>query len=201
MPDSAPIYLIRHGQTDWNAESRLQGQTDRPLNETGKAQALANGRSLGNHLGETVGAYIFVSSPMLRTCQTMRLLRQGMGLPEDDFRTDPRLKELSFGAWEGSTFEELERREPGVTVRRDADKWNYLPPGEGAESYQNLLGRVRPFFDERFSEDRPTVCVAHGGILRCAFRLFGGLSEDDAAAMAVPQDRVARIVNRAIGWL
>ena len=201
MPHSAPIYLIRHGQTGWNAENRLQGQTDRPLNDIGEAQAFENGRTLRRHLSRPAASYDFVASPLLRTCQTMRLLRRGLGLPEDDFRTDERLKELSFGDWEGFTFEELEERDPGVSDRRDADKWNYVPPGDQAESYEDLLARVRPFFDEVVTEEQPTICVAHGGILRCAFRIFGGLSEDEAATMPVPQDRLTLIENGDIRWL
>ncbi|OXS99550.1 histidine phosphatase family protein [Notoacmeibacter marinus] len=201
MPQTQPIYLIRHGQTDWNAENRLQGQTDRPLNETGEAQALSNGAFLRANLSEPISDFDFVASPMLRTRQTMGLVRRGLGLPEESFQTDERLKELSFGDWESHTFAELERNDPGVSQRREADKWNFVPPGEGAESYEMLLQRVRPWFDEMMDSEKSAICVSHGGILRCAFRLFGNHSQEEAAEMAVPQDRIAVLEDGAIRWL
>ncbi|MCP1198237.1 histidine phosphatase family protein [Notoacmeibacter sp. MSK16QG-6] len=201
MPHTPPIYLIRHGQTDWNAENRLQGQTDRPLNQKGKTQALENGEFLREHLSRPVTDFLFVSSPMLRTRQTMRRVRRSLHVPEDDFATDDRLRELSFGEWETYTFAELEQRDPGISARREADKWNFVPPGEGAESYEILLKRLKPWFDETLQAEKPAICVSHGGILRCAFRLFGDLSEDEAAEMIVPQNRIALLENGKVRWL
>src|SRR5690606_32233692 len=73
------IYLVRHGQTDWNAEYRLQGQADTDLNETGRAQAGRNGRRLAGLVADPAG-FDFVSSPMRRTRETMERLRAAMGL-------------------------------------------------------------------------------------------------------------------------
>ncbi|MER8697876.1 histidine phosphatase family protein [Mesorhizobium sp. M1273] len=191
------VYIVRHGQTAWNAEARLQGQADTDLNELGREQASRNGRRLAELIDKPED-FDFVASPMRRTRETMDRLRAAMKLDPYAYRTEPLLVELSFGDWQGFTFAELEANNPGSTRRRRLDKWNFQPPGEGAESYQMLLERVKPWFD---ALDRQTVCVTHGGIMRVMFRLVLGMSEQDAVSMEVPQDRVLRLDGRRLEWL
>lgn len=93
------IYVIRHGQTDWNAERRLQGQKNIPMNATGLEQARQNGIALAEILGDTVDEFDFVASPLQRTRETMEIMRTAMGLAPLAYRTDPRLVEISFGDW------------------------------------------------------------------------------------------------------
>lgn len=191
------VYVVRHGQTDWNAEYRLQGQADTDLNATGRSQASENGHRLAALIPDP-SAFDFVASPMLRTRHTMELVRSAMGLDPFAYRTDPRLVEINFGDWQGFTFAELETRYPGAYRKRQADKWDFVPPGADAESYEMLLKRVGPFFE---TLDRETVCVTHGGVMRTLFRSVGGLSKDEAAAMAVPQDKVLRISGGRLEWV
>ncbi|WP_292201188.1 histidine phosphatase family protein, partial [Mesorhizobium sp.] len=138
------VYIARHGQTQWNAEGRLQGQADTDINELGREQATQNGRRLADLIGNAAD-FDFVASPMRRTRETMELMRAAMGLDPLAYRTDPRLVELSFGDWQGFTFAELEKRVPGSTKSRRAAKWDFQPPGEGAESYEMLLERIKPW--------------------------------------------------------
>lgn len=191
------VYIVRHGQTAWNVEYRLQGQADIPLDEEGRRQASANGR----HLAELVSdpaAFDFVASPMLRTRTTMELARAAMGLDPKAYRTDPRLMEMNFGDWQGFTMAELEAREPGSTKGRGPDKWDFVPPGKDAESYQMLLERVRPFFE---ALRRPTVCVTHGGVIRALFRMVENLPKPEAARVDTPQDRILRLKDDRLEWL
>jgi probable phosphoglycerate mutase len=190
------LYLVRHGETAWNAEGRLQGQADTDLNEKGRAQANANGRLLRELVPDPSG-FDFVCSPLRRTRQTMERIRDAMGLPTQGYRTDERLVEVHFGNWQGHTFAELETVDSGCFERREAEKWDFLPPGGGAESYATLMERVRPWFENL---SRNTVCVAHGGILRVVFRLTGTLSADDCAALTIPQDRVLRWQGGRLEW-
>jgi probable phosphoglycerate mutase len=195
MPPLA--YFVRHGQTDWNAEGRLQGQAETDLNEVGRRQADRNGA----HLAKLIAApetFDFVASPMRRTRRTMERLRAAMGLDPQAYRTDRSLIEMSFGDWQGSTLAELEQRKPGCTAGRDADKWNFLPPGAGAESYRMLADRVRPWFE---ALARPTVCVTHGGILRALFFLTGSMTEEEAGVTSVPQDRILELRDGRLAWL
>lgn len=192
------IYMVRHGQTDWNAESRLQGQKDIPLNETGRQQATGNGLALHGILGRDAAAFDFVSSPLGRTRETMERLRRAMGLDPLEYRIDERLKEVSFGDWEGFTLPELKRRVPERIAARRLAKWDFIPPGADAESYEILSWRAGAWLrDVR----QPTICVSHGGVIRALFKLLGEMEADEAAAAAIPQDRILKIVDGSIGWL
>lgn len=198
------IYMIRHGQTDWNAEGRMQGQKDIGLNDIGRAQASENGRKLGLILGGGVLDFDFVSSPLGRTRDTMERARVAMGLPADGYRMDERLKELSFGDWEGSTLTELALISPERVAERARQKWSFIPPGDDAESYEILSWRIGAWLT---SVERPTVCVSHGGVIRSCFRLLGNVSEDEACEMNIPQDRILKIdrdrasATATIGWI
>ncbi|MEO3386126.1 histidine phosphatase family protein [Mesorhizobium sp. CAU 1741] len=191
------VYFVRHGQTDWNAEGRLQGQADTDLNATGRQQASRNGDLLRELVPDPT-RFDFVSSPLRRTRQTMERIRAAMGLEADGYRTDPRLMELHFGDWQGHTFAELEALEPGCYERRERDKWGFVPPGAGAESYASLAERVRPFFEDIAAD---TICVAHGGILRSVLWLTNTMTPAECAAMSVPQDRILRLRNGVAEWL
>eukprot|EP01031_Cornospumella_fuschlensis_P052991 gene52991-64734_t len=127
------IYVIRHGQTDWNAESRLQGQKDIPLNDTGRQQATGNGMALAAILGGDAAQFDFVASPLGRTRETMERLRRAMGLDPTLYRTEDRLKEVSFGDWEGFTLPELKRSVPERIAERRKVKWDFIPRGADAE--------------------------------------------------------------------
>lgn len=191
------VYLIRHGQTAWNAEGRLQGQADTDLNEVGRAQATRNGERLAELVSDPA-SFDFVASPMRRARQTMERIRAAMGLEPGAYRFDERLVEVHFGDWGGQTFAELEEVDPGCFSRRERDKWRFVPPGAVAESYEALTERVRPWFE---SLDRDTVCVTHGGVLRAAFRLTGSLPPAECAALVIPQDRLLRLRNGRLEWL
>ena len=134
-------FIIRHGQTDWNAEWRLQGQQDIPLNDTGRAQATGNGLRLAELAGD-LSVYDFVSSPLGRARETMERARTSAGLDPSGYRLDERLMEICFGDWEGLTSFDLKASQRERHRARRADKWNFLPPGELAESYEILSWRV-----------------------------------------------------------
>ncbi len=178
------IVFLRHGETDWNVEGRLQGQRDVPLNDKGRGQARRNGLTL-KRLLPNVGDFDFVSSPLGRTRETMEIARTALGLDPKAYRTDDRLREATFGRWEGFTMAELRAREPAELAAREADKWGVSPPG--GESYEALARRVRPWIAEI---TRPTVVVAHGGVGRVLWIELNGLEPAAAMAPAVPHDRV-----------
>ena len=108
------------------------------------------------------------------------------------------LIELSFGEWEGHTMDEIELDHPGVDRERDAAKWDFCPPGDGAESYEMLASRIDRFLE---TVTGPSVIVAHGGVIRALFNRIGGIDGNAAAMIDVPQDRILRIENGRIGWL
>ncbi|MCP5001084.1 MAG: histidine phosphatase family protein [Hyphomicrobiales bacterium] len=194
---SQTIYFVRHGQTDWNAEQRFQGQQDIPINALGREQATRNGAALRSLLAEPEN-FDFVSSPLSRTHQTMEIVRDGLGLPIAEYRTDDRLLELNYGDWEGQTLDEMRRNNGEMSDARNRDKWNFVPPGASAESYAMQAKRFAPWLDE---VHRPTVCVTHGGILRCVWKGVGGISAEEAGQLLIPQDRILRLENALLDWL
>lgn len=189
------VYFIRHGETDWNRDGRFQGQRDIPLNETGRAQATANGESLARLIGDPA-AYRFVASPLIRTRQTMELVRTALGLPAEGYETDARLKEVSYGDWEGHSYDELSVSRPDDVRERDADKWRYVP--QGGESYSQLSRRFEPFLAEI---EAPAVVVTHGGVIRCVRYFLEPVSPEEAVRDPIPQNRVYRSANGQAGWL
>jgi broad specificity phosphatase PhoE len=165
------FYFIRHGETDWNVERRLQGSRDIPLNGRGRRQAAQCGdtlRSLIETGGRTPADFAYASSPLLRASETMDIVRGALGLPAAGYATDPRLAELSFGRWEGRTYKEIGAANPAALKLRDRDRWNHRPPG--GESYADLLVRLRAWYDGVTGN---VVVTAHGGVARAIMVMFG----------------------------
>jgi probable phosphoglycerate mutase len=195
-PSRPKIYFIRHGETDWNLEGRLQGQKDIPLNDVGRVQAEEAARKLQG-LVPHVEDLAYVASPMTRTRETMEILRKTLGLHPECYRLDERLVELTFGVWEGMTWKEVRKAEPALAALREQDKWHYAPPG-GGESYAMLVDRIRPILDDL---TRDTVIVAHGGVARAFMAICCGVSSRQAASMDIWQGRVLVIEGRGYRWV
>lgn len=165
------VYYIRHGETDWNVAGRLQGHRDIPLNAKGRAQAGHCGLVLRDLLAKTgrdPAELDFVSSPLGRATETMELVRLGLGLPADGYVIEPRLIELSFGDWEGSTIALLHQNDPVRISQREHDKWHFQPPG--GESYEMVAARMRGWYE---SLSRDTVATSHGGTCRGLMACLG----------------------------
>jgi probable phosphoglycerate mutase len=178
------IVFIRHGETDWNVEGRLQGQRDIPLNENGRAQARRNGETIAREIPGAAG-FDFVASPLWRARETMEIARAAMNLDPQAYAVDPRLVEITFGELEGFTYQDIEDREPGWLKQRDANKWEFLPPG--GESYRMLHDRIIAWLE---TVRVPLVVVAHGGVGRVLRAHLLGLDKSTSVAESFPQDRV-----------
>jgi len=190
------LIFIRHGETDWNREGRLQGQRDIPLNAKGRDQALGAGRLLQPRLPGTAPVRFF-ASPLARARETMRLVRHASGLdPTDGFGIDDRLRELTFGAWEGLTWREVRHSDPLAAERRRLDKWHFIPPQ--GESYAMLRQRVEPWLK---ALNGHVVVVAHGGIARVLLVVLGRVSPADAASAVIHQGRLLAFDGQAFEWI
>jgi broad specificity phosphatase PhoE len=183
--NSPLFYFVRHGETDWNAERRLQGQLDIPLNDTGRRQSAQCGATLRGLIAARRKApadFAFISSPLSRACETMEILRGVLGLPRKGYAIDPRLAELSFGRWEGLTYREVRALDGPALARRERDKWNFVTPL--GESYAQLLIRVREW---HASAEGDIIVAAHGGVARVLMVLFGIRTPEDAPLGDVAQ--------------
>ena len=190
----ATIYFVRHGETDWNVEARLQGQQDVPLNPLGRVQA----EEAAARLRAIVPAYdclAYVASPLTRTRDTMELMRAALSLPASDYGVDVRLKELSFGAWEGLTWKEVRSREPKAAVARERDKWSFVPPG--GESYAMLAERVAPVLADLSSD---VVVVSHGGVARVLLALLCAVPHARAPVVDIWQGKVLVMAGGRYEW-
>ena len=194
------VYFIRHGETAFNASGILQGQRDIPLNARGREQAGAVGRYLrdayGAEMARLDAAGAFWASPLSRARETIELARAAMGLAPKAYRLDPRLKELSFGAWEGRGWREVERADAAGYKARQRDKWDFTPPG--GESYATLTARVA----EWLATCKGDVFVAsHGGVGRALMALLAGAPKNVADSAAVWQGRALIFAKGGCVWV
>ena len=194
------LIFVRHGQTSFNAENRLQGQRDVPLDGKGREQARAIGRYLRRALGADIVSLerrgAFWASPLTRARETIELSRVAMGLSPLPYGIDPRLKELSFGSWEGMTWAQVWAKDPTAAEAREADKWRFAPPG--GESYAMLADRVEPWLAELTGE---TFLVAHGGVARVFFALLAGMKPVDAVSAQIWQGRALIFEKGGAYWI
>ena len=186
---SAPvIYYIRHGETQWNADARLQGNRDTALNDLGRRQAVQAGHILADLLvrdGRDKSQLPFVSSPLNRTRATMELVRGSLELPVQDYATDDRLREIGYGKWEGFTLAEMEAADPVFFARRLADKWRVAP--EGGETYEAVQRRMSEWYGQMNTD---SVVVAHGGTARALMVALGFETPESAADLPIAQGAV-----------
>jgi probable phosphoglycerate mutase len=155
------FYLARHGETDWNAAGRWQGQTDVPLNPNGRAQAQALAGEL-----TSVGFAAIVSSDLVRASETARIVADFLRLKVD--YVDPELRERSLGVFDGLTREECESLHPRawqawVELRRPP------PDAEGDDALAVRVTRAMGRAVGRMAEQAgPLLIVTHGGAIRAA---------------------------------
>ena len=194
------IIFVRHGQTAYNAENRLQGQRDVALDARGRDQAHAVGRTLRARIGHDIdrleAAEAFVASPLLRARETMELVRPAMELPPKPYRLYAALMEITFGAWEGFTWAEPRVRDPKGVAARPADKWSFVP--SGGESYAMLGERLRPWLA---ALDGDILVVAHGGVARALMAMLCGVPGEIAAGTPIDQGRALVFENGGCGCI
>jgi probable phosphoglycerate mutase len=167
------ILLIRHGETAWNAERRLQGHLDIPLNTEGERQAAQLGAALA---GEEIDHVL--SSDLGRARQTAEAVLRARGTT--DLQCDPQLRERCYGGFEGLLYSEIEARFPvefAAWQGRNVDAT--LPPGKNqGESFREFYDRVTTAILAHAARHpgQTLALVAHGGVLECAYRAALGLS-------------------------
>ena len=181
------ILLVRHGETEWNRERRIQGRFDSPLTERGVAQAHAIGR-LVQKLPEATSARI-VASPLGRATRTAEIIARHLpARPEPTI--DDRLREVSAGSWDGLTFRDIELRSPGTFDGDGRYEWNFRAPG--GETYDGFAARVAEWMSDAVAAPF-LIAVTHGVVSRVLRGLYASLPREIALTLPVPQDKVFRL--------
>ena len=186
MTHTLRLCLVRHGETSWNAEHRLQGHTDIPLNATGRAQADATAALLAAHRFDA--AY---TSDLSRAADTARAIGRRIGL---DAQPLPALRERHYGAFQGLTYDEAQARHPVDYAHFKARHPDHPLP-DGGESLSAFAQRIASALDVLLARHtgQQILVVAHGGVLDIIHRLASG------RPLGAPRD--FRIPNAALNWL
>jgi 2,3-bisphosphoglycerate-dependent phosphoglycerate mutase len=178
------LLLVRHGETDWNRDGRWQGHSDTQLNDAGREQA----RRVAGELGDVDVIY---SSDLARARETAKIIAAQLG--DIEVNVDNRLRERSFGAWEGRTGPEIE-----ADFAEQHARWR---AGDGAgaddaEAFEAFGDRVRDFLEDVLARHpgETVLVVAHGGPIRVIHAVASGLDyvRDHRSIPGVPNCAVAR---------
>ena len=181
-----PLIILRHGQTEWNVEGRVQGRQDSPLTELGRQQATAQGRLLQPLLESYPDARI-VCSPLGRTRATATIVLRGITKP---MTLDVRLQEVSAGEWEGITREVIFSEfgdEAGL--KTEFDLFTKAP---GGETEAQLQARCQAFLDDQTG---PVVAITHGVTSLMLRGLAQGMTSDEMAELPRKQGCIYLVEN------
>ena len=179
------LYYVRHGETDFNRQGRLQGRRDTVLNAHGRQQAAECGVLLHDLFARDHRRpqdFKYVASPLKRARETMEIVRATLGLQPHDYEVDARLIEIAYGEWEGLTLQEIETQNASVLSARERDKWDFAPPG--GESYRELADRIGKWYGSLTAD---SVVAAHGGGVRALMAILNIESEEQATRAQIEQ--------------
>ena len=182
--------VVRHGETPWNAERRLQGHQDIPLNELGLSQAVAAARYLARRHQQTPFSAI-VSSDLQRAWQTAAAIGQVLALP---IGTAPALRERYYGDFEGKTPAEA-RQFDEIAYDALVDRLDLAVAPGNAEPLGGMVARIETCLQHLVTQytDQSVIVVTHGGVLDVLYRRAMG------RALTGPRD--APIPNAGLNWL
>ena len=192
------IFLVRHGETTWNRIGRHQGHLDAPLTLAGVRQVQGVTRRLAREISDWTTVTL-ACSPQFRCRQTMAVLCDQAGAEVERTVYDDRLKERSYGHWEGLTDAEIMARHPNEWRRREADRWSYVIPG-GGENYPAAGDRAMAWLADQ-PPDRPVVLVTHGQLGRALRGRLLGLDAAATLALPVPQTAAVHLSGGRARWL
>ncbi len=181
------IYLLRHGQTEFNRDGRYQGQSDSPLTDLGRRQATAFGALLAEQVQD---ARIF-SSPLQRAVSTARLIAQA--LPGARVILDDRLRELSMGHCDGMTRAEIAARWPDVRRGHPPRQWMFHTPG--GERLDEVTARLASVLAVVAATKGDVILVSHAVTGRLLRGLHASLALSEALQLDAPQDVVYRLLS------
>ncbi len=178
------LYFVRHGQTEWNAIRRMQGQWNSNLNDLGRGHADTNGQLLARL--DIDAMYV---SPLDRTRQTADIINQYLGLTPV---YDDRIMEWHCGDWSGEMYADIPRKWPELWQQRQADHYYFRPPN--GENYPDMFERAKPFVDELLATNHKNIAIiSHGMIGKVMFSYLMGYEPAHVLAIAQDNDWVYKV--------
>lgn len=190
---SHSLFLVRHGETEWNREGRIQGILDSPLTEQGRKQARVNGELL-----KTFGVTDLLASPLGRAADTTRIMVDAMNARHS---FDHRLKERNCGAWGGLTWKDAENGHPEIWRARSQDPYRFCPPGgeslvQVEPRIRALLADVESKISELAPQGRRLGLVTHGITMRVLLKCLLDLEPSFVSRIRCPNDVVYEVTTK-----
>lgn len=182
MFDHPPLYILRHGETEWNREARCQGNLDAPLTELGQQQAAAQGMILREQVLPRFPGIDVAVSPLGRTRKTWALAAGAAGHADLPHRIEPRLAEVHMGVWQGRLRADILALDALAQSMPNVFELSLAAPA--GEDFEALHARLVPFIQ---GLTRPTICVTHGITSLMLRGLLRGLDRSDMAAQGHDQ--------------
>ncbi|SHO80824.1 Phosphoglycerate mutase [hydrothermal vent metagenome] len=173
------LYLLRHGETNYNVEGRYQGSSNSPLTLKGKQQAKENAFKLKNSINNFNNIIIY-SSPQKRAKESAFILVDNLGISRDKIVFDKRLREISYGIFEAETKDYCQKNYPNIFKAREDDKWFYKI--DGGESYQEATIRVREWLST-LDKSKIIIAITHEMINRVIRKEYQNLSISRALSL------------------
>jgi len=185
------IYLLRHGQTEWNVEGRYQGQLDSPLTALGEEQARRNTLKLQKYVDiKTVKLF---SSPLGRAKDTAEIIAKFNRMDSSDIIFNEDLQEFNYGIFEGKTKEYCKKVYAKEFSEREANKFSYVL--EGGESYVKVFERLMRWLSS-VQDEEVIVVVAHEMINRALRGIYCSLTTDEMLTLRQANDVLIKLENR-----
>ena len=189
------IYLVRHGQTEFNRERRYQGHLDSPLTDLGRQQARMYGERFAGLIVKPADWTIF-TSPQGRAMHSAEIIRDTTGIP-NAIRPDPRLREVSLGSWDGLTDEDVDAQSPGARAGPTRFDWFFVSPD--GDRYDLFKARLAEGLAAVIADPAPNkIIVSHGVAGRVLRGLYAGLDKDEALKLDAPQTAFFRLAGGTI---
>jgi probable phosphoglycerate mutase len=186
------LYLIRHGETHWNAAGRYQGQKDSSLTTLGHKQAMLFGGLLARQIRNQSPLRAYVS-PLGRTRATATIIDQSIKLEMID---EPRLLEVTIGSWDGLSTYEINTEFPGALAGATAFDWFFRSPD--GESFETAFKRVSLWLKDVVT---PAVAISHGLTGRLVRGAYLRLSKQEMLELPVPQDGIFKLAEGKIDFI
>ncbi len=184
------LYLLRHGETEYNVEGKYQGKLDSPLTPKGKQQAKENAFKLQNSINDFNSVVIY-SSPQKRAKESAFIMVDNLGISRDKIIFDKRLREINYGIFESQTKEYCKQHYPNILKAREDNKWFYKI--EGGESYQEATIRVQNWM-KTLDKFKIIIVITHEMINRVIRKEYQNLSIESALILRQANWEIIKLI-------